>query len=380
MRWLLALVIAATLYGCLYPWHFNFAYGPVSPLLVWRAEWPRAIDRFELRDIAVNLLLYLPLGAVAYLCFARWRSKLLAATAAVATGAALSLTVEIIQIYVPGRHSSLLDVVCNSAGAAAGAALVAAFRSRLKSIAAMRRGGGRQTISAILLLCCWVGYQLYPGIPVLSRTRLWRALAVLLSTQSFSPVQVWACAAEWFTVGLLIEAVAGPRAARWLPAAMVLLPLRLLVMSRGVSLQEACGAALALALWKALGGVARKRAALFLLGSSILLTGLAPFRFSEPPHGFSWIPFAGAIEADWFPAVVTMFRKAFVYGAMVWQLRSAGLAYARAGAATALVLAAIEAAQRYLPGRTPESTDPILALLLAMAFAMLERQAAARVS
>ena len=32
----------------------------------------------------------------------------------------------------------------------------------------------------------------------------------------------------------------------------------------------------------------------------------------------------------------------------------------------ALVLAAIEAAQRYLPGRTPEVTDPIMAILLGL--------------
>ncbi len=50
----------------------------------------------------------------------------------------------------------------------------------------------------------------------------------------------------------------------------------------------------------------------------------------------------------------------------LWSSRFAapGWAWLRAGFAVALPLAATEAIQTYLPGRSPEITDPLLALLM----------------
>ncbi|MGB7762465.1 MAG: hypothetical protein WBL61_21705, partial [Bryobacteraceae bacterium] len=68
MRRLLLLVVAIIVYGSLYPWHFTFGGRP-EPLAVLLHSWPAAWDRFAARDVAINLLLYMPLGAVACLAW-----------------------------------------------------------------------------------------------------------------------------------------------------------------------------------------------------------------------------------------------------------------------------------------------------------------------
>jgi hypothetical protein len=105
----------------------------------------------------------------------------------------------------------------------------------------------------------------------------------------------------------------------------------------------------------------------FLLASAIVLRELSPFRFAETPHAFSWIPFAATFESERQSATVILLRKAFEYGALVWLFRSEGMSYARAAIAVAGSLAVLEAIQRYLPGRSPEITDSVVTLLMALA-------------
>jgi hypothetical protein len=70
------------------------------------------------RDVALNLLGFLPLGLV--IAWQRGRSAVLVALAA---GLVLSLSVELAQVLIPGRHSSAFDLISNTLGAGLGAVL-----------------------------------------------------------------------------------------------------------------------------------------------------------------------------------------------------------------------------------------------------------------
>jgi VanZ family protein len=109
----------------------------------------------------------------------------------------------------------------------------------------------------------------------------------------------------------------------------------------------------------------------------VVLRELSPFRLAVTPHAFSWIPFAATFDSERQSATVILLRKAFEYGALVWLLRTQGTSYARAAAAVAGSLAVLEAIQRYLPGRTPESTDSVVALLMALVLWRLSRRVTA---
>jgi VanZ family protein len=370
---LLLLVIALIVYGSLYPWHFDFDRSGANPLWVLLHAWPEHFNRFVLRDIPINLLLYFPLGMAAFLAAVRRHGRLLAFDAALLIALGLSASMEMLQIYDPGRTCSLLDVLCNVAGAAAGAAMALAFHPELESLA--RRTPGRHGPAALLLAACWASYQLYPFYPLLSRTKLRASLELLAGTASFSAVEVWASAAEWLAVALAMEAFLGRMRPGWLLAAMACLPLRLLIAERSVTIGEMLGAALALLLWSLLPERKRLAAGVLLLAAAIVLRELSPFRLAETPHPFSWIPFAATFESERQSATVILLRKAFEYGALVWLFRTQGISYARAAVAVAGSLAILEAIQRYLPGRTPEITDSVVALLMALALWRLSNRA-----
>ncbi len=68
-----------------------------------------------------NLLLFLPFGAA--LCLRRWRLG-----AAAGAGLAFSVSIELAQLALPGRTTSVDDVILNTLGAAAGWAFVALLR------------------------------------------------------------------------------------------------------------------------------------------------------------------------------------------------------------------------------------------------------------
>jgi VanZ family protein len=371
---LLLLVVALIVYGSLYPWHFNFDRSGTNPLEVLLHAWPRGIDRFALRDVATNMLLYFPLGMAAFVAAARRHGRLVAFDAALLIALGLSASMEMLQIYDPGRTCSLFDVLCNVSGAAAGAVAALVFRPELESLA--RRQPGHHGPAGLLLVAFWASYQLYPFFPLLSQTKLRASLELLAGIASFSAVEVWANAAWWLAAALAMEAFLDRMRPGWLLAAMACLPVRLFLAERSLTLSEALGAALALLFWTLLPERKRLRVGVFLLASATVLRELSPFRFAETPHPFSWIPFAATFESSRQFAAVVVLRKAFEYGALVWLFRTQGISYARAAVAVAGSLAVLEAIQRYLPGRTPEITDSVLTLLMALVLWRLSSRAA----
>jgi VanZ family protein len=87
---------------------------------------------------------------------------------------------------------------------------------------------------------------------------------------------------------------------------------------------------------------------------------LRPFHFQTPPQPFLWLPFE-----SWFVGAPETYYgifwgKLFLYTSILRIERKSGMAWIRALAAPGAILFAGELAQRYLPGRTPESTDLFL--------------------
>jgi len=108
LRGLLAAWLAATLLVTLAP------FWPLRPV-------PRAFataSRLGSLDFALNIVLFLPLGALLRLLGRR-------TSTATAVGALLSLGIESAQMYIPSRHPSQLDVLANTLGALLGALLAA---------------------------------------------------------------------------------------------------------------------------------------------------------------------------------------------------------------------------------------------------------------
>jgi hypothetical protein len=85
--------------------------------------WNEVRDKLGLRDITINIVGFMPFGLVllAYLeGVKRWQRAL---TGTVLAGFAISLTIEILQAYLPSRTSGVLDIINNTLGTYLGALL-----------------------------------------------------------------------------------------------------------------------------------------------------------------------------------------------------------------------------------------------------------------
>src|SRR5688500_10971893 len=126
---------------------------------------PRYVGAF---DIGVNILAYVPLGALAYHRFRQLaRPRPFALTLAFA--AALSFVLEVAQLFVPGRVASAFDVFANVAGAAIGAAIFfePAYSMVTQPIGEMRDRLFTQSLwgdAGLVLVVLWLLAQLNPAL------------------------------------------------------------------------------------------------------------------------------------------------------------------------------------------------------------------------
>lgn len=136
------------------------------------AGWPNRWPRY---DFLLNVVAYVPFGLFVAWLPARASSLSRIALGAI-LGAALSLSMESLQMFLPQRVSSIGDFVSNSAGALLGAATGAmlAKSRRLRHAIQRRRAqlflDGHLGDFGIALLTLWTIAQINPGIPLFAVT------------------------------------------------------------------------------------------------------------------------------------------------------------------------------------------------------------------
>ena len=164
---LAALYALAVAYASLQPFGPWLPPPPGTPYFL-LGPWPARLPRY---DVTINVIAYLPFGFFVALLPARARPWRRIATG-FATGAALSLAMESLQMFVPPRDASVSDFVFNSlgalAGACAGAALARSAPAKRAITAARARWfiPGKLGDIGLALLAVWLVAQLNPGIPL----------------------------------------------------------------------------------------------------------------------------------------------------------------------------------------------------------------------
>jgi VanZ family protein len=150
-------------YSGLAPWAGWRDLG-VAPFAYLSAPVPRHVTAF---DLLVNVLAYVPLGALvvfaAHPRLGRWLGLVLA----LASGIVLSGAIEAVQTYLPNRVPSNIDLATNSAGALLGGLLATPFAASLIDrgrLAELRMQWFERRLSLLLLLVAlWPITQLYPA-------------------------------------------------------------------------------------------------------------------------------------------------------------------------------------------------------------------------
>ena len=120
---------------------------PHKKMLMW--PWEESHDKLELRDVCINIFGFVPFGFV-FVAYLTWNRNARQSTiVTILFGAAISLTIEILQEYIPGRDSGILDVITNTFGTFLGVLLfrLAPMQYLTRKVLDFLRSGERITES-----------------------------------------------------------------------------------------------------------------------------------------------------------------------------------------------------------------------------------------
>ena len=354
IRVALLLCVAGILYLTLYP--FELAPVPRQAL-----SWDFPHSRSDWMDALINCYFFLPFGFLGGLSFAGrkgiWWTVL--------GGALLSFTVEHLQLYIPMRDASYRDVLLNTTGAWAGAAL-----SRMGFVQKLRVGerlaGWTPDFQALLLVAIWFAAEWFPFIPAL---RLHKLPRVFFDGGPWVPVVALAFAG--FAVSRMLPLLTGPRYAAWIRFFLVtMIPVQFLLIGRSPRAMEVMGAMVGMAAgFLFLGsGVAMAVGAL----AALTLRQFTSFHWStEVLNPFGWVPLAGALSIPPEAGFRVMMEKLFFVTYATWAVRrgfAVSLWVASVGV-FGLVLAG-EIGQMYQVGRVPEVGDLLVCVVGGLALGL----------
>ncbi len=85
--------------------------------------WEESGDKLGIRDLAINVFGFVPFGLLSFAYFRLHHRDARAMVLTVLAGFAITATIEILQAFIPGRLSGILDIVTNTFGTYLGALL-----------------------------------------------------------------------------------------------------------------------------------------------------------------------------------------------------------------------------------------------------------------
>lgn len=373
-RWLTAAAVLLILYGSLFPFRFDAIGGTGFFELLTSLRFQRT----SRGDLVANLLLYMPLGLCLLLSWpARW-GRLTRLLWTVLLGTALSLAVEMLQVYAPSRVSSLTDVVLNAGGTLSGGLIALLYLEIGSGIRIPGIAPGRPEPAPLGILLLWLGFRLAPFVPTLDWQKFKDAFKPIFLEPQLDALDTYRYLVGWLVAGYALRQVWRREYALHALAAVVLIVLaaRIVVVGKVLVASELLALALAVPAAAVLVAIHDQWRALLLaalLASVIVLQGLKPFAFLSAPHAFSWVPFMNSLSDSLEVNYSVLLEKCFWYFSLVWLLARGGLRLPLATLGVTALLALIEVAQLWLPERSAEITDPLLALAGGILLSLLGR-------
>jgi VanZ family protein len=373
-RWLMLATALLILYGSLFPFQFS---------ALEERGFKALLDSLRFQptsrgDLVANLLLYMPFGLCLVLAWpAHWR-RLTALVATVIVGTLLSVAVELLQVYAPSRVSSLTDVIINAIGTLAGGLIAIIYLELGTTLRIPGVAPGRPHPVPLGVLLLWLAFRLAPFVPTIDWQKYKDAIKPLL-TPELAVLDIFRYLVGWLVIGYTVRQLWRREYALLALFVIILIVLAGRVVVVGKVLVPAEMIALLVCLPLAALFVSipdRQRTALLivLLTATIVLQGLKPFQLLAEPQSFSWVPFKNSLSDSLEVNYSVLLEKCFWYFALVWLLTRRGLGVVAAAFLTALLLGAIEVAQLWLPNRSAEITDPLLAIIAGFLLALLGTQ------
>ncbi len=365
MRFLFYSSVFLILYGSLYP--FDFSLGALTGEGVERFlyEWSLFSSR---GDELGNIALFVPYGFLGIVSLGRRRNLAPAILALTIFGLMLAAWVQILQLIIPSRDAALGDVAWNFAGIAVG--ILMACPQRVRD-AVQHQSVAQSQLIAVLFLGCWLVAELAPFVPSLDLQSFKDSIKPLWQSSSFSVLDLLRGSIAWIVISHIALRSFSPRAA-WPLVVLAMcstLLAKILIVDNAITLADVAAMPVALTGALALGKLGGRQSATLagLIAGFLIVSGLSPFNFHAAQE-FQWIPFAGSLSGSMLLNLKALAAKAFFIGTLMYVAVQGGYTLKRVTTGLAASLLALEIAQIWVGSHTPEITDAILVVLIAVAF------------
>jgi len=257
-------------------------YGSLSPFTGWRAQGMEFIEMLEAPfrvtyttfDAALNLLSYLPFGLLVGLALRARFGAVGSVMIGLLVGVSLSASMEYLQMYLPTRISSNMDLLSNSAGMLIGALLAVriTYWPWLLDLLTHWRSSlfqhGKQMDFGLALLMLWIFGQVNPSLPMLGNVFISEVARQPFVVHPSAPFDGWESIAVTLNLlmlgTLLLTLLRAPR--NVVNALMVVLAM--------VALVKFIAAAVLLRSWALLLWINSEAVLGILLGMSLLIVQL----------------------------------------------------------------------------------------------------------
>lgn len=180
-------------------------YASLSPFAGWRMQGMDFIEvlrapfllTYTAFDAVINLLSYLPFGLLVGLSLRTRFGAVASVILGLCLGVLLSASMEYLQMYLPTRTSSNLDMLTNSVGTLAGALLAVSMTSRTWFLSRLTRWRsdlflhGKEMDFGLALLALWMFGQINPVLPMLGNVFISEAARRPFVTQPPAPFNGW---------------------------------------------------------------------------------------------------------------------------------------------------------------------------------------------
>jgi VanZ family protein len=198
---------------------FFISYASLSPFTGWAEQglnfcavlqqpFLQTYTRF---DAFLNWFAYVPLGVLLSLIARNYLPAIVSLLAATVLGAGLSATMEFLQMYLPTRTSSNLDLLTNASGAMCGAIFALSITRWTDLYATCTRlrleffRDGKQIDFGLALLALWMFVQINPSLPMLGNVFISATAHQPFVRAVGSPFDAW----ESVAVGLNLLMLSG---------------------------------------------------------------------------------------------------------------------------------------------------------------------------
>lgn len=378
-------------YGSLFP--LEWALPHQGLLSLWHDNLEKHVSK---SDLLTNLVAYIPLGFLSCAAMSRKASILVRMTVAILAGMIVSLFMEYLQIYLPARTSSPIDLGLNILSTGFGAAIYVVWGNRESAFGEQlyrwRQNNiidGKLSTVGIGVVILWGAVQIAPFAPSLDIGDIRNGLKQLWNTiQNPLSVSLYRIVVYTFNIaalGIVLRLVLRlrRRAATLLAVGgSFVLFLKIFIVGRQLSLEALIGLCAGVAITWLLTD--KSVALAYMFGSIFIVTAFVVDELRlgssipEYPTTFNWIPFRSqmmenvsgieSILSGLWPFCVLGFFAAYHAKLSVKKIPILFLSITIA--ANVLVL---EYAQKFIVGRFPDITTVLLAVGGWLAVVMLFR-------